>query len=147
MIIERTFDYDLVDSILTHPEIYKTIADDFAPPANEFKTPRSEEIIYLIDDQAIGVMVYSPASQIVMDCHVQVLPEHRKERALAFGKAVIEWLWRETGFKKINAQIPFLYPNVREFAERNGFVVEGINRGSYLKNGELYDKWYLGLVR
>lgn len=148
MQIERTFDYELVNSILTHPEIYKTIADDAAPPIEKYKTPESEEIIYLVAaGEPIGVMIYHPTSSITVDCHVQVLPQHRKQYAKAFGEAVINWLWKNTSFLKINAQIPFCYPNVCEFAVLNGFEVEGTNKCSYLKNNQIHDQWYLGLAR
>ena len=48
---------------------------------------------------------------------------------------------------KVIAQVPFLYPNVKDFCLKNGFVVEGINRLSHQKDGVIVDQWLLGITR
>lgn len=97
--------------------------------------------------ELIGCFLLEWQSSVTLECHVQVLPEYRKDYAEDFGRAVIDWTWANTDAQKLVAQIAFLYPNVKDFALKMGFVVEGFNRSSHRKHGEIHDQWYLGLVK
>lgn len=132
--------------VLETPEIFETIAED---GMTEVVMPEVGHI-YLcgyVDDELIGCFILHKQSKVTFECHVQVLPAFRKQYAETFGDAVIEWTWENTGAEKIVAQIPFLYPNVRDFALARGFKVEGVNSGSYMKNGDIHNQWYLGIKR
>ena len=50
-------------------------------------------------------------------------------------------------YEKLNAEIPFIYPEVYHFTKNFGFQDEGINRLSISKNGLLVDQWRLGITR
>lgn len=148
MIVDRCYDTDVVRAILTHPAIYECIAEDGTPPREDYIPSMigAAYVIGIVGPDPIGLMVYHPINGITWECHVQVLPEYRKEFADEFFEKALEWAWG-MGVQKIVAQIPFLYPNVRDFDLRHGFQVEGINRKSYMKNGQIHDQWYLGIVR
>lgn len=148
MIVTRCYDVDVIRSIMSHPDIYDRIAEDGTPERQDF-IPDMISFAYLagvVNAEPIGVFVLHPVNGVTWECHVQVLPEYRKDYAHEFGEKCVEYCW-ELGVSKLVAQIPFLYPNVKDFALRQGFELEGINRKSYLKNGQLYDQWYLGRVR
>ena len=148
MLVERCYDVDVVRAILTHHSIYECIAEDGTPPREDY-IPEMIGVAYvvgIVGAEPIGLMIYHPVNGVTWECHVQVLPEYRKEFADEFAEKAIQWAW-DFSVQKIVAQIPFLYPNVREFSLRHGFDDEGINRKSYLKNGQLHDQWYMGLVR
>lgn len=130
--------------VLMTPAIFATIAED---GMEAWEAPEGPLYVCGYVPELIGCFVLHKQSARTWECHVQVLPEHRKAHAADFGKSVLEWTWLNTGAHKLVAQIPFLYPNVLKFAERMGFVVEGINRASYLKHGKLVDQWYVGLMR
>ncbi len=131
-------------SVLSHPEIFKTIAED-----GMTDVPMPEDFIYLCGyaPDLIGCFVLHPVNAITYECHVQVLPEYRKDYAQEFGRKVIEWTWNNTDALKMVAQIPTTYPNVKDFALSMGFAVEGKNKKSHLKNGEITDQWYLGISK
>ena len=63
------------------------------------------------------------------------------------GNELLTWLIKNRGknFIKINAKIPLLYPDVINYAKKNGFELEGIDKMSFVKNGTIYDKAILGL--
>lgn len=148
MIITRCYDVDIVRSILTHPDIYDRISEDGAPSAESYQ-PNMDSATFLVgvvDAMPIGVFIVHQINGVTWECHLQVLPEHRKNHASEFLTRCID-LVSNAGVKKIVAQIPYLYPNVKDFALRHGFHIEGVNRKSYLKHGQLYDQWYVGLVR
>ena len=134
---------DDAKKVLETPEIFATIAED-----GMVDVPQPENVLYLCGyvPDLIGCFILEKKSAITVDCHVQVLPEYRKDYADEFGHKVIEWTWKNTDARKITAQIPFLYPNVKDFALKMGFEIEGINKQSYLKDG-IHDQWYLGIER
>lgn len=128
--------------MLIHPKVFDTISEDGVRDL-----PENVGAGYLCGyvPELIGCFIIHPQNRICMDVHVQVLPEHRKRWAREFGKAVIEWTWENTSAQKLVAQIPFLYPNVMEFAREMGFEVEGVNTQSFRKKGKIWDQWYMGL--
>ena len=149
MIIRRCLDVDLIRKIMTHPVIYEAISEDGAPWRDEYVPEMSGHwyLIGWVNDTPIGLMIYHPVNGVTMECHVHVLPEYREEYAHEFGQQVLTWAWNNLPVHKIVAQIPVIYPNVIAFAEKNGFIIEGVNRLSYMKHGQLHDQIYLGIAR
>ena len=146
MDIRPSVSVDEVKFVLTHPAIYDRIAEDNTPDAEDYAP--SPDAIYLMgydNGYPFACMVYHQINGVTWECHVQVLPEYRKTHADEFSQLAIQWMLNK-GVRKLVAQIPMLYPNVMQFGLKHGFVVEGINRQSYLKHGQLHDQWYLGLV-
>jgi len=144
MIVERTTDLAKIVKVLKNPEIFERISEDGVYIDNWL--PSLDDAIFLTDKENIGLMIYHEINSITIECHVQVLPEHR-DKAMEFGKAVLEWAWENTKATKIVAQIPEIYPDVIKFAYKNGFSFEGVNKDSHLKNGVLHDQYYLGLIK
>lgn len=144
MMVSRTLDVTKINNVLKHPAIFDRISEDGV--FFEVWQPDTKQAFYLTDDQNIGVMVYHWINGITLECHVQVLPEHR-EKAFEFGQKAIRWAWMNTEATKIVAQIPSLYPDVLRFAYKHGFSFEGNNKQSYRKNGNIYDQYYLGLIK
>ncbi len=130
--------------VLMTPSIFETIAEDGMA---SWEAPAGPIYLCGYAPELVGCFVLHKQSAATVECHVQVLPEHRKQWAETFGRAVIDWAWGNTGAQKLVAQIPTIYPNVLRFAERMGFLVEGINAASYLKHGRLVDQWYVGLTK
>ena len=135
MIIKETTNIDDIKAVLCNPAIYDTITDDNCPVAEEFKPPL-EDHVYVggyVEGQMVALMVYHK----YLDgnkCHVQVLPEYRKEHAKRFGEQSLLF----KGTRPLYAEIPDLYRNVLDFAKRNNFeIIKQINNG-HIKNGVSY---------
>lgn len=144
MIVDRTTDLAKILRVLKHPEIFNRISED--GPTAEAWMPSISDAIYIADTDGIGLMIYHWQNKITLECHVQVLPEHR-DKAYEFGQAALDWAWKNTKATKIVAQIPEFYPDVLKFAYKNGFSFEGVNKDSYLKNGKVHSQFYLGLIK
>ena len=133
MILKECFDAKDIKSILCHPEIYDTISSDNCIGASYFEPPINDDYKYIVgyvNDKPISVMIYHKYLD-GNECHVQVLPEFRKEYAIKFGEQSLEF----RGNLPLYAEIPELYKNVLAFALANNFyVINTINDG-YIKNG------------
>jgi hypothetical protein len=129
--------------VLSRPEIFETISEDGMD-----HVPMPDGPIYLCGyvPELIGCFILHKRSKVTVECHVQVLPEYRKDYAREFGRSVIQWTWNNTNAEKIVAEIPVIYPNVKDFALEMGFEIEGMNKASHMKH-ELVDQWYLGISR
>lgn len=143
MIVEQVFDKDRIAKVLKDPEIFDRIAED-GILSSDYQIP--DDAIYVMNEDSTALMIYHHHNSVTLECHVQVLKDYR-DIAMDFGKSALQWAWDNTKASKIVAQIPEIYPDVLKFALKNGFEIEGINESSYIKNGELYDQIYLGLIR
>jgi RimJ/RimL family protein N-acetyltransferase len=148
VLVARCYDVDVIKYVLTEKDIYERIREDGWPDSS-FYQPDIVNCVYIIGivgSEPMGIATVCPINNVSCECHFSVLPGFRKVYAHEFAKKAIEWTF-EAGFHKIVAQIPFIYPKVKNFCVKTGFQVEGINRKSILKNGEIHDQWYLGLLR
>ena len=136
MIVARIDNVDDIKAVLCNPHIYDTITDDNSPNIEYFEPPINDKYLYVggyVNGEIIGLMVYHKYLD-GNECHVQVLPEHRKEHAKEFGEQSLKF----RGTQPLYAEIPDLYKNVLDFALLNNFkVIKRIDAG-FIKNGENY---------
>ncbi len=133
MIIKETFNVEDIKEVLCHPDIYDSIIDDSCKSSEFFEPPITDDYRYVVGyvkGAPIGVMVYHKYKD-GNECHVQVLPEYRKEYAKQFGQQSLEF----RGTVPLYAEIPSLYVNVLKFALLNNFEVIDIIDDGYIKNG------------
>lgn len=149
MIVERTFDRELIWSIMTEPQMWETVAEDGQDPQKYVPEVEREGWLLVYDEDDIYALYRIHAmNSTTCEIHTQVLPKHRRKRSLDTGVPVLKWIYENAPmYKKLVCWIPDIYPNVRAFAEHFGFKHEGTNRKSYMKNGELRDQWLLGITR
>lgn len=142
MIVYPTKDMDKIKAVLCDEWIYNRISEDGTPNVEDYEP--TTDALYLIDDDLSGVMIFHPINAITFEMHIQMLD---KSKAMEFGHSCIEWFWDKSYATKLVAQIPEIYPDVCKFAEKHGFEKEGINRASYLKDGNLHSQIYYGLIK
>ena len=146
--VQRTNDADIVRAVMTHPDMWATVAEDGHDPDDY--TPDMTGACWLVmrdGDTLIALYSLDQINAVTLEIHAQVLPKHRKEYSRATGKAALQWIVEHTDCQKVIAWVPALYPNVRDFTVSQGFQIEGVSRKSYLKNGELHDLTLLGITR
>ncbi len=130
------------EAILNHEAIYPTICDDRSPEKLFILDSWTNVVVYM--DGPVACFVLHPHNTTTMECHVQVLPEFRHLSA-EIGCEVIDWTRKHTDASKLMAWIPFDCENVKLFAEKMGFVVEGISEDSIMKGGQYHSEWLMGL--
>ena len=137
MIVKETTNIDEIKSILCNEAIYDTIGSDSAPLVDEFEPPINDEYLYVggyVKGEIIALMVYHKYLN-GLECHVQVLPKHRKEHAINFGEQSLLF----KGTLPLYAEIPDLYKNVLDFALMNDFKVIKVKLNDYIKHGKAYN--------
>lgn len=147
MIVDRSYNEKDIKSVITHPDIYPRLINENSPPPDLWKPAKGR--IYIVGYDAIpfGVLSANRKSDIQYIVHFQVIPEFRKTHAIKFAEKAVQWVWDNTEARKLVAEVPEFHPNVIKFADKVGFIVEGVNYKSCLKDGKLYDQIYLGLSK
>ena len=133
--------YKQAKLVLGHPEIYDVITNDDAPPIEDYEPSKDCEYIGgFVKGELIAVMVYHKFRESIK-CHVQVLPTHRADHAMEFGRLALSLKDDLT----IYAEIPQIYPNVLKFAKLFGFKIIDVIANAGIKNGESFDSYLLRL--
>lgn len=144
MNVARTFDAGVVSTVLGHPEIWNAITED---GADQF-VPDVEGECWLVmaDDSLVGVYRLHALNSVMLQIHAHVLPEQR-DKSDETAKLALDWIWNNTAYHKVIAQIPVIYPHVIGFTEKHGFVEEGRLKNSFLKDGKLVDQVIMATER
>lgn len=144
----RIYDHELITSIMTRPDIWEDIAED-GQIESDFCPQVDDECWLLMSDgvDVVGLYNVHARNVITAEIHAHVLPEYRQAHSINTGRAALDWIIKNTTYQKIVANIPIIFENVKKFTCGFGFQVEGINRASYLKNGEIVDQYMLGITR
>lgn len=148
--IDRTWDKDLIRSILTEPTIWDTIAEDGQEPGL-FEVELEKNIFLAVNHNGVclGIYILHVYNGCTLQIHANMLHKHRKAFATESGEKMLDW-FRDEGpekYQKLMAQIPAIYPHVYHFTINRGFKDEGLLIKAYRKKGELHDLHILGLER
>lgn len=147
MIIERTFDQDLINHVLGHESVKPFVNDDFSKIDSY---PVVDGIYYLAaweNGTIAGMFVVFPLNGATVDAHSSILPGFYGKESIEAGKKAIDWVFNNTSTLKINGTTPIYNKKALKFSESIGFEREGINKKSFMKGGTLYDQIYFGLER
>jgi hypothetical protein len=124
MILTILGDSHAINDFLRQPSIFPAISDGCDITPDGFHAPLDNNHLYIggyVEGALIGIMVYHISNNDI-ECHIQVLPEYRKQHAEEFAKQSLD-IFRG-GKKRVIANIPEKFQNVIRFAKKVGF--EGI---------------------
>jgi RimJ/RimL family protein N-acetyltransferase len=149
---ERSTDYVLIRSILTHSRIYDKISDDYSPPREEYRPIRHEGVWYVVarDVHAegadlLGLWMFHPQNGICWEVHTALLPVAWGAPGREAAQLLPGWIWRNTPCRRIVTNVPTTNRLALHFAVNAGMKIYGVNEASYLKNGRLCDQVCLGI--
>ncbi|MGO9967262.1 MAG: hypothetical protein ACLPY2_08320 [Bryobacteraceae bacterium] len=153
MTFDRTWDYELVRTILTHPTLYRHMGDDFAPDPERFEVNRHPAIWYVLATEewrAIGLFCFFPENDICWAAHVAMLRKTPPALTRQAGREVMRWLWERTPCRRLVASVPMCNrAAVRYGLDPQGMnlLPYGVNEKSFLKDGKLWDQQLMGRSR
>ena len=144
----RTFSPGIVEGLMCIPSLWATVAEDGQNP-DDFKADCDGQcwLLMMAGDDIVGMYNLHSINRVTVQIHAHVLPEFRKKHSYDTGLAALQWIIDKTDYQKVVATIPVIYENVKRFTCSFGFQVEGINRESYLKHGDIVDQYMLGITR
>lgn len=147
---ERTADFDLIRRIITHPEVYRFLVDDFSPEPEDWQPLASDAVWYIVareESEDLGIFILLPERPIYAKMHVCFLPKAWGDRAGFAAKGIIPWIWQSTEFHRLVGEIPKYNERALRFAVLMGAKEIGVNQESFLKDGKLHDQVLFGLSR
>ncbi len=148
--IERVFDLELIKSVITDDSVYSGCTDDGSPQPSEYTPADPNAILYLadvFDAEVTALFVLVPQNSATLEVHTCIKKKHRGRRAVLSAKSMLIWVFSNTDAEKVITNIPFYNRPAKSFALMSGLSVEGINRMSIMKNGILYNQWFMGITK
>ncbi len=151
MKVQRIFNDELVKAVLTETRLWATINEDTGPSVEDFYLDTDE--VYSVallgdDDELHGFVLAHPLSGTVVSTHVCIAPDYWGHKDnVKLGQMACALIFEIPGIVKQVASIPVTDKEVLRFAQRVGFQREGMNKASFLRNGELLDQYYVGLTQ
>lgn len=145
MNISRTHDMELVRGILAHPAIWPHIHDDSVTEPGPIDHPGF--FWMLVDEEGpAGVFLLHAHNAVCFEVHTCLLPRIWGPKAKEAADLCLGWMVENTPCQKMITHVPEGNVLALRFARKVGFAHEGVNRKSFLKNGELLDQQVLGLT-
>lgn len=147
--VERTFDFELVKSYITHPRVYEHVSDDSCPPASEFQPCESGMVIYALvrfDGEPAGVFMLVTENAVTLQVHTCLGP-NAWGKSVEAAKAAAEWVFSTTKFLRLNTQVPVCNKLAERLALKAGMTQYGLCPKSFLKNGRLWDIGLYGMSK
>ena len=145
-------DADAVRAIYCHPEMAAMFFDgSIGPEQIEWrKVLRNTAAYYIIVSQNgedLGLFLFYPMNLVTFELHVSFLPCHRGGIVREAALLAKEYMFTETPCRKVVAYVPAYNRSARVMAHMCGMKQEGINRKSFLKDGDLTDQYAMGFCK
>lgn len=143
--IERTFDEQYIKSIAFNKEIIGDMLQD-CESLEDCGIDLQNNCYLRYND--FGLFILKPVTNTVLDIHPVFLKGKRAEAIKAMYLA-LNWIFENChkNLNKVIAQFPSYRKEIKLYALKCGFKVEGINRKSFLKDGKYLDQIMVGITR
>lgn len=146
MNLTRTRDMALVASILGHPAIWPHIRDD---GCDEPTAVDAEGLHWMLveDGEPLGVFLVHAHNLVCYEMHTCLLPKAWGRKAAKAAQMLLRWAFTELPCQKMVTNVPAYNRAALRFAKAGGMTQEGVNRASFMRNGELMDQIFLGITK
>lgn len=149
MIFVDTKDSDLIKRFMTSDEVWDNLSDDMSDKLN-YEPDLSTGSLWLkvmINDNFAGLALMENYNLTTLKLHPYLLKGYKIYSRELIKELLTLFLKTPAFVNKLVVEIPTHRKIVYNLAKKIGFVDEGINRGSFLKNGVFLDQWNLGLTK
>lgn len=144
----RITDLELVREILSRPEIYGAMGDDFTPPVEEF-TVNDHPLIWYVgirnEDRLIGMFVLIPENPVCWQVHVAMMPWATTTEKWAAARKLPGWLDQNSECRRLVAAVPACNRTAKVYGVFGlGMRYVGRHQAAFMKGGRLQDLIILG---
>lgn len=147
MRLERTQDAELIKSVVTHDAIWPHVSDSNV--SRETWEPVIHDTVHqlaIYDDEGLGgCFILMPLSSVCWEVHTCILPTHRGWKAREATKLCAAWMFANTECLHIVTKIPSYNRPAYKLAIDSGLRNLGMIESAWMKDGEVYDLYLLGL--
>jgi hypothetical protein len=148
---ERTFDFELVRRILTHPQLYPRMGDDYIPPVEQYQVPTDPRFWYLLafdGDELLGLVPLYLENVVCWQLHFALLPHTWGGKSHDVGRELPGWLWANTPCRRLVAHVPAWNERVLRFLPKYmGMTQYGRNTKAFMTGGILHDLIDMGVSK
>lgn len=139
MNVVRLFNPTIIELTIKNPKIYRWLKDDNTPES--WKPLLTNDHYYLgvydDDNEYLGLFLFIPLTSILYEIHTCLLPEAWGKNSVKAAHEALEWMFINTGCKRVTTRVPEDNKLARRFTERVGGEYVGFEPESWLKNNEL----------
>ena len=147
VIIERTYDIDLIKGVYFIDEIWDAVTEDGSKKEYFEPNLQSTAWITISDEELLGIYAFDFVDNKTMMVHPMVIPNHRN-RSYEILNTMVEWfLETQTNCIKLTAEVPEIYKHVISFSLKAGFNQIGVRPKSYSKNCKMHDVFLYSMNR
>ncbi len=136
-----------VKRILTHPAVWDWISDDNTPEPGDYPFESIWAHCSVLMPNQHTVITLAPLNHWTVEFHTAIVPEGRGKQAIMAIRSMFEWVFTKTRNVKIITHVPETNLKAYAMARRLGLTLEGVNRGSWVKDGKIYDQALYGLMK
>jgi hypothetical protein len=149
MDFQLTTDYNLVREILTNPQAYEHMGDDYLVPREEYAVNIHPDIRYLIARNGsgnVGLFALFPRNCHCWELHVCMLPEAITPEKWEAARELAPWLGERTECRRLVAEVPRTNRAAIYYGTHGiGMRHVGTHPQAFMKHGKLQDLIVLGM--
>lgn len=132
-------DYEEAARILLNESILPFVMDDgIVDHETMLKRCLRMDAVYFLMPDPDSLFLYVPVNCITWQIHANVLPESRGNGARLFSDT-LAYMFEDTPCRKIIAMVPVCNPRANRMGRKCGFIQEGLIRGSWKLNDQVFD--------
>lgn len=149
MNFQRTKDYAMVRQILTAPDVYEHLGDDYTPHASEFSVNAHPDIWYVIACHSgglVGLFTLIPRNRVCFELHACMLPDACAHEKWEAARGLAPWIGERTDCRRLVAEVPRSNKPAIAFGVHGiGMRYVGTHPKAFMKYGKLQDLIILGM--
>lgn len=153
----RTFDADVLRKFYLNHDIWDMTQCDGAANAKDVdfslfvENECDDSLIFIAatyNDEMAALFMFHQTNPCCYDIHSALLPRFwGLKLAHMMGRKACRWIMDNTTCEKITTSVPSFNESAYKMAVDGGMSLEGCNRLSFMKHGQLYDQDLLGITK
>ena len=152
----RTYDGSILREFYLDRKIWDIMQCDDSPDAadvdfDQLALDNSNVFLFVTasyNDELAGLFMFHVHSPHCYEIHSALLPKFwGRSLAHLFGLEACKWIVENTDCEKITTSVPSFNDPALHMAMEAGMTLEGNNRLSFMKDGQLYDQALLGFTK
>ena len=153
----RTFDADVLRKFYLNHDIWDITQCDGAANAKDVdfslfvENEGDDSLIFIAttyNEEMAALFMFHQTNPCCYDIHSALLPRFwGLKLAHLLGREACRWIMHNTVCEKITTSVPSFNESAYKMAVDGGMSLEGCNRLSFMRRGQLYDQDLLGITK